>query len=79
MVIHLGADPGDDGSWDSLLNNNLVGTYNVFEASREASVQRVVAASSIMVYEYYGDAAGPSARGYFLPFRNSPMNVLRTR
>ncbi|MEM7124817.1 MAG: hypothetical protein AAF702_00735 [Chloroflexota bacterium] len=28
VVVHLGADPGDDGSWDSLLNNNVVGTYN---------------------------------------------------
>ncbi|SVD47754.1 uncharacterized protein METZ01_LOCUS400608, partial [marine metagenome] len=49
MVVHLGADPGDDGSWESLLNNNVVGTYNVFEACRDAGVARVVAASSIMV------------------------------
>ena len=49
VVVHLGADPGDDGSWDSLLNNNVVGTYNVFEACRDAGVPRVVAASSIMV------------------------------
>lgn len=49
VVVHLGADPGDDGSWDSLLNNNVVGTYNVFEACKDAGVPRVVAASSIMV------------------------------
>ena len=49
VVVHLGADPGDDGSWESLLNNNVVGTYNVFEACRDAGVPRVVAASSIMV------------------------------
>lgn len=49
VVVHLGADPGDDGSWESLLNNNLIGTYNVFAACKEAGVQRIVAASSIMV------------------------------
>ena len=53
MVVHLGADPSDDGSWESLLNNNVVGTYNVFEACREAGVARVVAASSIMVSQGY--------------------------
>ena len=49
VVVHLGADPGDDGSWESLRDNNLVGTYNVFEAAHQAGVSRVVAASSIMV------------------------------
>lgn len=49
VVVHLGADPGDDGSWESLRDNNLIGTYNIFEACREAGVGRIVAASSIMV------------------------------
>ena len=50
VVAHLGADPEGD-EWDSVLNNNVIGTYNVFEASREAGVKRVVGASSIMVSE----------------------------
>lgn len=49
VVVHLGADPGDDGSWESLRDNNVIGTYNVFEASYQSGVSRVVAASSIMV------------------------------
>jgi len=49
VVAHLGADPGDDGSWESVRDNNLIGTYNIFEACRDAGVSRVVAASSIMV------------------------------
>lgn len=49
VVVHLGADPGDDGSWESLRDNNVIGTYNVFEASHQLGVSRVVAASSIMV------------------------------
>ena len=47
VVAHLAADPGS-GDWESLLNNNIIGTYNVFEACREAGVRRIVAASSIM-------------------------------
>ena len=50
VVAHLGADP-EGREWDSVLNNNIVGTYNVFEASRQAGVKRVVGASSIMVSE----------------------------
>ncbi len=49
VVVHLGADPGDDGSWESLRDNNVIGTYNIFEACHAAGVSRVVAASSIMV------------------------------
>ena len=48
VVAHLAADPGS-GSWESLLNNNIIGTYNVFEACKDVGVGRIVAASSIMV------------------------------
>ena len=45
-VVHLAADRSAYAEWDSVLSNNLVGTYNVFEASRDAGVKRVVFASS---------------------------------
>ncbi|MCH8222977.1 MAG: NAD(P)-dependent oxidoreductase [Chloroflexi bacterium] len=45
-VVHLGADPNMHGAWESVLPNNLVSTYNVYEASRQAGVKRVVFASS---------------------------------
>jgi nucleoside-diphosphate-sugar epimerase len=48
VVVHLGADP-EGREWESVLQNNIIATYNVFEASRIAGVKRVVAASSIMV------------------------------
>ncbi len=50
VVAHLGADP-EGTEWDSVRDNNVVGTYNVFEASRQAGVKRIVGASSIMVSE----------------------------
>ena len=48
VVAHLAADPSGE-SWESLLNSNLVGTYNIFEASKAVGVRRIVAASSITV------------------------------
>ena len=48
VVAHLAADPSGE-NWASLLNSNIVGTYNVFEASKVAGVRRIVAASSITV------------------------------
>ena len=46
-VVHLGADPNMDASWESLLPNNVIATYNVFEAAHQAGCRRVVYASSI--------------------------------
>ncbi len=48
VVLHLG-EGSPDAEWRDVLTSNVVGTYNVFEACREASVRRVVYASSAMV------------------------------
>ena len=45
-VIHLAAKSSLEASWEEVLQHNLIGTYNVFEASRRAGVKRVVYASS---------------------------------
>ncbi len=46
-VVHMAADAGGGGGWPSLLPNNVIGTYNILEASRRAGVKRVVVASTI--------------------------------
>jgi nucleoside-diphosphate-sugar epimerase len=46
-VIHLAADPSMEAVWESLLPNNLIGLYNVFEAAHQAGCNRVIFASSI--------------------------------
>lgn len=46
IVIHLAAKASNDYSWEELHAINNVGTYNVFEAARQAGVQRVIFASS---------------------------------
>ena len=46
-VVHLAADATvPNPPWDSILNNNVTGTYNVYEAARRAKVKRVIFASS---------------------------------
>ena len=45
-VVHLAADPHPNASWQSALSNNIIGTYNIFEASRLTGIRRVVVASS---------------------------------
>ena len=41
-VVHLAADASVSAPWESILPNNIVGTYNVFEACRLNGVKRVV-------------------------------------
>ena len=52
-VIHLAADPSEKATWDSVLHNNLVGTYNVFEAAVRHGVRKIVFASSNHVTGMY--------------------------
>ena len=58
-VVHLAASAAVDSSWDDVLRNNLVGTYNVFEAARRAGVERVVYASSNHAVGMYEVDAAP--------------------
>ena len=46
VVVHLAAAAGGGEPWESILRQNLVGAYNVFEAARRAGVPRVIFASS---------------------------------
>ena len=59
VVVHLGADPNGGAPWDSILKNNIVGTYNVMEASREAGVKRIVFASTNHVVGYIPETQSP--------------------
>ena len=52
-VLHIGAVPGPEASFEETLNSNIIGTYNVLEACREAGTRRLVYASSIMVSNGY--------------------------
>jgi uronate dehydrogenase len=59
-VVHLAAIPVED-RFDRLLEANVAATYNVFEASRQAGVRRVVFASTNHVTGFYAgdERVGP--------------------
>ncbi|MCB0116307.1 MAG: NAD(P)-dependent oxidoreductase [Caldilineaceae bacterium] len=46
VVIHLAANASGSAPWTEILHANLLGTHNVYEAARQAGVQRVIFASS---------------------------------
>src|SRR5690606_38664691 len=45
-VIHLAGDASPRASWQSVLENNIDGTYQVYEAARLAGVRRIIFAST---------------------------------
>lgn len=52
-VLHLAGDPGPSQTWDSTLQNNIIGTYNTFVAAKAAGCRRVIYASSIHAVSGY--------------------------
>jgi uronate dehydrogenase len=51
-IVHLGGF-SVEGPWDTILQANIVGTYNMFEAAYRAKVKRVVFASSNHAVGFY--------------------------
>jgi len=51
-IIHLGGF-SVEGDWETILNANIIGTYNLFEAARLEGVRRIVFASSNHAVGFY--------------------------
>ncbi len=51
-IIHLGGHPVEN-SWENILQTNIAGVYNVFEAARQHGVKRIVFASSNHAIGFY--------------------------
>jgi len=51
-VIHLGGY-SVEGPWETILQSNIIGCYNLFEAARRKGVKRVVFASSNHAVGFY--------------------------
>lgn len=64
-IIHLGGY-SVEGPWETILNANIVGCYNLFEAARAAKVQRIIFASS-------NHAAGFYSREETIPAEAPPL------
>jgi uronate dehydrogenase len=52
-IIHMGGY-SVESDWDTILNANIIGTYNLFEAARLEGVKRIVFASSNHAMGFYG-------------------------
>ena len=48
-VVHMAATPDDADFMSDLLPNNVIGSYNVFDACRDENVERLVVASTVQV------------------------------
>jgi uronate dehydrogenase len=51
-IVHLGGY-SIEGPWETILQANIVGCHNVFEAARKAKVERIVFASSNHTVGFY--------------------------
>jgi uronate dehydrogenase len=51
-IIHLGGISGE-APWEGILQSNIIGCYNLFEAARRKGVERVVFASSNHAVGFY--------------------------
>jgi len=51
-IIHLGGISGEN-DWQVILEGNIIGTYNLFEAARRAGVTRIIMATSNHAVGFY--------------------------
>jgi uronate dehydrogenase len=51
-IVHLGGF-SVEGPWETILNANIIGLYNLYEAARQSGVKRIVFASSNHAVGFY--------------------------
>lgn len=51
-IIHLGGISGE-AAWPDILQANIIGSYNLYEAARQAGVRRIIYASSNHAVGFY--------------------------
>jgi uronate dehydrogenase len=51
-IVHLGGISGEN-DWPVILEGNIIGTYNLFEAARRAGVKRIIMATSNHAVGFY--------------------------
>ena len=59
-IVHMAGDPSTRATWESVRDNNINGTYTLYEAARQAGVPKIVFASTNHVMGMYDrDGAWP--------------------
>lgn len=76
-VVHLAGYPNPDGTWPQVLTNNVVGTHHVLEAARDASVEKVIFASSTHTVGRYEKERAPEIYDPDSSFTISPSDPVR--
>ena len=76
-IIHLAAASNPKCLWESILNKNIIATYNVFEEAKRAGVARVVFASTNHVQHGQSMLGPPSSLYLFSPFYESHKGYMR--
>ena len=66
-VVHLAADPLTEARWESVLHNNIIATYNVFEEVRRAGVPKIVFASTNHTQHDYVGKTPLTLDRFFVP------------
>lgn len=51
-IVHMGGQ-GLEGPWKTILDANIVGSYNIYEAARQHGVKRIIYASSVHAIGFY--------------------------
>lgn len=51
-IVHMGGQ-SIEGPWNDVLNSNIAGGYNIYEAARQHGVKRIVYASSVHAIGFY--------------------------
>ncbi len=58
-VVHLAAEPQVDAEWPSVLENNIIGSYNCIKACRKNQIESLVLASTNHVVGMYEQEHAP--------------------
>jgi nucleoside-diphosphate-sugar epimerase len=58
-IVHLAAASMVDSSWQAVLQSNIIGAYNCFEAARQSGIEKVVFASTNHVVGMYEEERAP--------------------
>jgi len=75
-VIHLAADSRVNASWLSALQNNIIGTKNIFECAKLFGIRRIIFASSNHVTGAY-EGFPPSLHKQKNPKKIKPNDIIR--
>ncbi|WP_227378814.1 NAD-dependent epimerase/dehydratase family protein [Haladaptatus halobius] len=74
-VIHLAAQSDAGADFEDIIEPNIVGTYNVLKAMKEAGVEKLIYASSQRVMGLYEEEQAPELYGEDYPSEYDPLRL----